>query len=65
MSLECVRVSGWVCALRCVLTDVISVLAEVGLLLPHAASVIEFIEAVATDPDKSDSVTCAACGLIG
>ncbi|XP_067934180.1 importin subunit beta-1-like [Watersipora subatra] len=39
--------------------------ADVELLLPHAQTVVDFIEQVAIDNDRTDGVTSAACGLIG
>lgn len=43
----------------------LSVVAQVALLLPHADAVVNFLEAISQDSDRSDGVVCAACGLIG
>lgn len=39
--------------------------AQVQLLLPHADAVVNFLESISQDSDRSDGVVCAACGLIG
>jgi len=39
--------------------------ANVELLIPHAQKVVSFIEVVSADVERTDGVTCAACGLIG
>ncbi|KAF6036886.1 KPNB1 [Bugula neritina] len=39
--------------------------SNVELLIPHAQKVVSFIEVVSADVERTDGVTCAACGLIG
>lgn len=39
--------------------------ADLGLIQPHVAHMISFIEHIALDEDHSDSNIAACCGLIG
>jgi len=39
--------------------------ADVNLIMPHVPHVITFIEQIAADPEHSDAVVGATCGLIG
>jgi len=39
--------------------------ADVNLIMPHVPHIMTFIEQVAVDPEHSDVVVGATCGLIG
>jgi len=39
--------------------------ADVNLIMPHVPHIITFIEQIAADPEHSDAVVGATCGLIG
>jgi len=39
--------------------------ADVNLIMPHVPHIIAFIEQIAADPEHSDAVVGATCGLIG
>jgi len=39
--------------------------ADVNLIFPHVPHMMAFIEQIAADPEHSDAVVGATCGLIG
>jgi len=39
--------------------------ADVNLIMPHVPHIITFVEQIAADPEHSDAVVGATCGLIG
>ena len=41
------------------------VLAEVNVIQPHVAHMLQFVEHIAVEDDQSDGVIAASCGLIG
>ena len=46
-------------------TVTLFVLADIKIVEPHVVNMLKFIEIIAQDPDRTDSLVGACCGLIG
>ena len=40
-------------------------LADIEIVRPHVEHIIKFIHTISEDPDKTDSLVGASCGLLG